>query len=438
MKAGFSGVHPDNMKGAAADSKIERYTVKEGEELYLVLAQHIGAPAIPIVTKGQVVKKGELIAESSAFLSANMHSSVNGTVKDIGDVSYPGSGKAKAITITAAAQEDDSYQHVAGETVADIAKSAGIVGMGGAMFPAHVKLSPPSQLNTLVINGAECEPYLNCDNRLMIERPADLIKGTLIIKEALKLSHVIIGVEVNKPLAIKSIENELNKINDKSITVCKLPCIYPQGGEKQLILSATKRVVPEGKLPSEVGVIVHNVSTAIAIYEAVTLHKPLFERVVTVSGGVSAPKNILAPLGLPISKLIEFAGGTTGEISKAILGGPMTGFAVHSLNIPVYKGMNGVIVYTEAHPELKRKETSACIRCGRCLRACPMNLSPVMLEKFAQHKKYEELSQWKLLSCIECSACNYVCPANRPLKNLFRLEKKRVIAYNKEVQSVKA
>lgn len=432
--AKFNGIHPAEMK-ITASLQTEIYPVKEGDEFYIPLTQHLGAPAKSIVTKGQQVMAGEKIAEAQVLISADIHASVDGTVTSIDSVDYPVTTKAPCIVIKAGEQSGE-YLKISEDItgLADIAKEAGIVGMGGAMFPAHVKLNPPHQLETLIINGAECEPYLTCDHRAMLERASDLIKGSLIIKDALKLRKVTIAVENNKPDAVEI----LHKQADGQVEILNMKTIYPQGGEKQLIQTVTGREIPEGKLPAELNIIVHNVSTVLAIYDAAVHRKPLISRTITVTGDVSTAKNIKAPLGTPISRLIDFCGGIKpppagthkGNGSyKVVLGGPMTGFSAHSLNIPSYKGMNGILVmYTDSRQE----KPIACIRCGRCIQACPVGLSPVMLENFVRNDMYAELYDWKLLSCIECSACNYVCPSGRPLKKLFRLHKKAAVDAAKE------
>ncbi len=421
----FRGIHPPDMKFATSSVPVEAVSVPAGFELYISLAQHIGAPARPVVTKEQPVRAGEQIAEANGFISANIHSPVDGTVTAVDVfVDYPGNTRTSAIVIKTADNQSGDFVRLPEALLADTARAAGIVGMGGAMFPSHVKLSPKEQLDTLIVNGVECEPFLTCDHRLMLERTSHLISGTLTIKEALKLKKAVIGIEANKPDAADAVRRAAKD----RLEVILLPLKYPQGGERQLIKSVTGREVPEGKLPAELGVLVHNVSTVLAVYDAMYGHKPLTHRVVTVTGDVKQPKNLLVPIGMSISHLIDLCGGAVGEIEKVILGGPMTGFAVQSLNIPVYKGMNGVVVYTKKSGKDITPPVLPCIRCSRCVDACPAGLSPVMLENFAAQEMYEELAAWKLLSCIECSACNYVCPSSRPLKNLFRLAKKQTTA----------
>ena len=431
----MNGVHPHDNKSATSKLSVEILPINEGDEFFITLTQHIGAPAKPLVKKGQEVKAGELIAEAGGFISANIHSPVDGVVTAIDRCDYPVTTKAPCIVIKATEQSgdylkiDDSVQGIA-----EIAKAAGIVGMGGAMFPAHVKLSPPNQLDTLIINGVECEPYLTCDHRAMLERSEDLMSGALLIKEALGLKRIIFGIEENKPDAAEAIR----AVADDRAEVQLLPMLYPQGGEKQLIQSATGMEVPEGKLPSELNIIVHNVSTVLAIYDAIMDRKPLISRIVTVTGAVKTPKNLLVPLGTPLQRLIDYCGvidfmpNIKTVRPSVILGGPMTGFAAHSLSIPSYKGMNGVLVMKQV---ACTPRPLPCIRCGRCVRACPMGLSPMAVENFARNEMYEELYDWKLSSCIECSACNYVCPSKRPLKKTFRLAKPKMAEIMKSRQS---
>ncbi len=415
----FRGIHPDDMKSATAALPIEALFVRGGDEFYLALTQHVGAAAVPVVSPRQQVRRGELIAKADGLISANVHSPVDGIVMSIGRVDYPVSGAAPCIVIRASdGQEPCVPLNTCGMSLPDIAKSAGIVGMGGAMFPTHVKLSPKEAINTLIINGCECEPYLTCDHRLMLERTRDLVDGAQIIKNALNIKKVIFAVESNKADAAHALTEV---IKDRAEDVAVLPAIYPQGGEKQLILSVTGIEVPEGKLPAAVSVLVHNVSTVLALFDAVTKATPLTHRVVTIPAGVHTPKNILAPLGTPVSRLIEFCGGLSCVPEKIVAGGPMTGFALRSLNVPVYKGLNGVLVF-DGNKDITRR--TPCIRCGRCERGCPAGLNPMMLEKMAHVKDYDGLLRWKLLSCIDCGACVYVCPSRRPLNTLFKQAKK--------------
>jgi electron transport complex protein RnfC len=420
---GFKGgIHPEYNKELSKDSPIERLTQKVGDKVFIALSQHIGAPAQEIVKKKQQVKTGEKIATAAGFISADIHSSVTGTVEGVVNIPHPISGKVQAIKISVDEISDDYEKIDNSLKFQTVIKEAGIVGMGGATFPTNVKLSPPKKIDYLIINGAECEPYLTCDHRLMVERTEDILKGGKLIIDNLKIEKFIVGIEKNKPDAIKLFKNLTDKYNFELV---ELDVKYPQGGEKQLIKATINKVVPEGKLPLESGVIVQNVGTCIAIYEAVELAKPLYERVVTVTGAVKNPKNLFVKIGTPISKLIEECGGFVGTPKKIIMGGPMMGFAVTSLETTVMKGTSGLVVLREEDlPDLKEYN---CIRCGRCINACPMGLIPVNMEQFSLNEMYESLLDWHVLNCIECGCCSYVCPSRRPLVGYFKTAKREVM-----------
>jgi electron transport complex protein RnfC len=420
---GFKGgIHPEYNKELSKDSPIERLTQKVGDKVFIALSQHIGAPAQEIVKKKQQVKTGEKIATAAGFISADIHSSVTGTVEGVVNIPHPISGKVQAIKISVDEISDDYEKIDNSLKFQTVIKEAGIVGMGGATFPTNVKLSPPKKIDYLIINGAECEPYLTCDHRLMVERTEDILKGGKLIIDNLKIEKFIVGIEKNKPDAIKLFKNLTDKYNFELV---ELDVKYPQGGEKQLIKATINKVVPEGKLPLESGVIVQNVGTCIAIYEAVELAKPLYERVVTVTGAVKNPKNLFVKIGTPISKLIEECGGFVGTPKKIIMGGPMMGFAVTSLETTVMKGTSGLVVLREEDlPDLKEYN---CIRCGRCINACPMGLIPVNMEQFSLNEMYESLLDWHVLNCIECGCCSYVSPSRRPLVGYFKTAKREVM-----------
>jgi electron transport complex protein RnfC len=420
---GFKGgIHPEYNKELSKNSPIERLTQEVGDKVFIALSQHIGAPAQEIVKKKQQVKTGEKIATAAGFISADIHSSVTGTVEGVVNIPHPISGKVQAIKISVDEISDDYEKIDNSLKFQTVIKEAGIVGMGGATFPTNVKLSPPKKIDYLIINGAECEPYLTCDHRLMVERTEDILKGGKLIIDNLKIEKFIVGIEKNKPDAIKLFKNLTDKYNFELV---ELDVKYPQGGEKQLIKATINKVVPEGKLPLESGVIVQNVGTCIAIYEAVELAKPLYERVVTVTGAVKNPKNLFVKIGTPISKLIEECGGFVGTPKKIIMGGPMMGFAVTSLETTVMKGTSGLVVLREEDlPDLKEYN---CIRCGRCINACPMGLIPVNMEQFSLNEMYESLLDWHVLNCIECGCCSYVCPSRRPLVGYFKTAKREVM-----------
>ncbi|WP_288021871.1 electron transport complex subunit RsxC [Tenuifilum sp.] len=434
------GVHPPENK-FSADKPIEVLPLPK--KVSIPISQHIGAPASVIVAKGDKVKVGQIIAKSSGFVSANIHSSVSGTVESI-DLVLDSSGyKRKAVTIVV---EGDEWEPTidrspnlkreisidAQEIVKKIAE-AGIVGLGGATFPSHVKLSVPDgkKAEVLIINGVECEPYLTSDHRLMLEKGHELMVGIQILMKALGVTKAMIGIENNKPDAIKHL-TDISK-EYQGVTVHALKVKYPQGGEKQLIKALINREVPSGALPIEVGAVVHNVGTAFAAYEAVQKNKPLIERVVTVTGkNLPKPSNFLVRIGTPVAELIEAAGGLPEDTAKVVNGGPMMGKAVSDISIPVTKGTSGIIVFPAK--ESKRKTEGLCIRCAKCVSACPMGLEPYLLVRMSQRMMFEEMEHEHVLDCMECGSCSFECPANLPLLDYIRLGKTEV---NKIVRSRK-
>lgn len=429
------GVHPPENKFSAS-KPIEMLPLPE--QVVIPISQHIGAPATPVVAKGDKVLVGQVIAKSTGFVSANIHSSVSGTVASLDPVLDSTGYKRPAITITIEGDEwvpeiDRSSDlrkdfSLSSEEIIAKVNEAGIVGLGGATFPSHVKLSVPKgkKADVLIINGVECEPYLTSDHRLMLEKADELMVGTLLLKKALGVEHALIGVENNKPDAIA----HLKKVaaGYQSIEVYALKVKYPQGGEKQLIKALINREVPSGALPIDVGTVVHNVGTAFAVYEAVQKNKPLVERVVTITGKKLANTgNFMVRIGTPISKLIEAAGGVPEDTAKVVNGGPMMGKAINTFDAPVTKGTSGVILFPEK--ESRRGEVQpACIRCGKCISACAMGLEPYLLIRLAQRKMTEKLEFERVLDCMECGSCSYVCPANLPLLDYIRLGKGDVSA----------
>ena len=426
------GIHPAENK-LSAQKPIEVLALPKS--VFIPVSQHIGAPSEVVVTKGDKVKVGQLLAKSSGFVSANIHSSVSGTVKKIEsgpDTSgYPKTG----IYIDV---EDDIWDELIDRSVdiktnitldstAILAKiqDAGIVGLGGATFPTHVKLIPPKGLKAevLLINGVECEPYLTSDHRIMLEHSEEIMIGVKILMDALKVNKAAIGIENNKADAIARM-NEL-AANNPNISIIPLKVKYPQGGEKQLIKAATGREVPSGALPISVGAVVSNIATTYAVYEAVQKNKPLFERVVTVTGkSVTNPSNFRVRIGTSVSQLIKTAGGLPENCGKIINGGPMMGKAFTNTEIPVTKGTSGILMMPEA--ESKRGETNACIRCSRCVSVCPMGLEPFLLMTLSEKQMWERAESEKVMDCIECGSCSYTCPANRPLLDYIRLGKGKV------------
>lgn len=428
------GVHPSENK-LSCSKPVE--TLPLPEVVTIPLAQHIGAPAVAKVAKGDKVLTGQLIAEAASFMSANIHAPVSGTVTAV-DLVPNGQGlRQMMITIKREGDEwtegiDRSQKLVrectlsAQEIIGRI-KDAGIVGMGGATFPTHVKLSVPpgKKAEALIINGVECEPYLTSDHRTMLERSEELLVGVTILMKAVGVEKAYIGIENNKPDAIARLR-EL-AANYPGVEVTPLKVKYPQGGEKQLIAAVTGREVPPPPaLPIDVGAVVCNASTTVAVYEAVQKNKPLIERVVTVTGkGVREPKNLLTRMGTPIEMLIEAAGGLPADAGKVINGGPMMGRAMVNLSSPVTKGCSGITVMSGR--DAARREPSQCIKCAKCVAACPMGLEPYYLSKMAQKKGWDELEAQMITSCIECGCCQSSCPSYLPLLDWVRLGKQTVM-----------
>ena len=435
------GVHPGENKFSAG-KPIQKIDLPK--QVSIPIAQHIGAPAEPIVAKGDLVKVGQLIAKSTGFISANIHSSVSGKVFKIDKVLDTTGYKQTSIIINVEGDEwletiDKSEDinnnlDVSVDEIRNKVLSNGVVGLGGATFPTHVKLSvPPGKTcEHLVINAVECEPYLTADHQLMMEKAEEIMIGCKLIQKATDAKKVLIGIENNKPDAIKHMTEVAKKFDN--IEVHALKVMYPQGGEKQLIKALLNREIPSGKLPIEVGCVVQNVGTAYAIYEAVQKNKPLFERVVTVTGkSVSKPCNILTRIGTPIANLIETAGGLPEDTGKIVNGGPMMGKAINSDNIPVTKGTSGVLMFP--NESASRPTNYNCIRCGRCITVCPMSLEPFLLKNMINTEMYEELQPERILDCIECGSCAYTCPAGIPLLDYIRLGKANL---NKILRSKKS
>lgn len=430
---GFKGgIHPPYSKSSTSGVQTVRLEVKEGDLYYIPLAQHIGAPAKALVKKNDEVKAGQLIGASAGFISANIHSSVDGIVTGIENVPHPIAGKTPAVIIKAAEQSGEYVRLTKKEKIQETVLAAGITGLGGATFPSHVKLSPPKEVDALLINGAECEPYLTCDHRIMVERAEEIIKGAELVRNALKIKKLAVGIEDNKPDALEKFRELQSKFD---FEVVSLETKYPQGGEKQLIKAILDRVVPEGKLPLEVGAIVQNVGTMLSVYEAVTFEKPLFERVVTVTGAVNKPLNVLVKIGTPVSRLIEFCGGFVDTPKKVVMGGPMMGFAITSLDTPVMKGTSGLVAFRDIDmPNLKQYN---CIRCSKCIEVCPMELVPSLMDRFVVKELYEELADWHVMNCIECGCCSYVCPSRRTLASGFKTSKRQVMQIIKKREEAK-
>jgi electron transport complex protein RnfC len=429
----MGGVHPPDNK-ITSDSPIRK--LDPPKQAVIPLSQHLGAPAEPTVEKGETVKVGTRIGKAASFISANVHSSVSGTVKKIDSYVDVNGYRKPAVIIDVEGdeweQEIDRSEELNAEITAspeeivETIKSAGIVGEGGATFPTNVKYMVPEgkSADTLIINGVECEPYLTVDHRVMLERSAELMVGIELLRRALKVEHAIIGIEANKPDAIAVMGDACREY--EGIEVAALKVQYPQGAEKQLIKAILDREVPSGKLPLDVGCVVNNVGTALAVYEAVQKKKPLLERYITVSGKeVKHPGNFLVRVGTPVQDLIDAAGGLPERSAKVILGGPMTGKAAVSLEVPTTKGTSGVIVFSEN--EARRQKVEHCIRCSKCVTACPMGLEPYLLEKLVRNEEWELAEENDIMDCIECGGCSYECPARRPILDYIKIGKAKVM-----------
>ncbi|MFZ2286552.1 MAG: electron transport complex subunit RsxC [Bacteroidales bacterium] len=432
------GIHPPENK-LTADKPIVVLPVPP--QVTVPVSQHIGAPATPTVEKGTVVKAGQVIAQAKGFVSANIHSPVSGKVSKIDTVVDTTGYKQTAVVIDVDGDEwvetiDRSPALVrritmTREQIIERCQQCGLVGLGGATFPTHIKLTVPSgkKCDLLIINGVECEPYLTSDHRLMLENGAELLTGAAIIMKALGVDQAVVGIEANKPDAISQL-TELAK-EFSGITIQPLKVKYPQGGEKQLIRACAGREVPSGGLPVDVGVVVQNVGTAFAVYEAVQKNKPLIERVVTVTGiSVKDPGNFRVRIGTPVTALIEAAGGMPDDTGKVVNGGPMMGKALAMTDVPVTKGTSGIILFPS--DVSRRADVLPCIRCGKCSSACAMGLEPWLISALSEKAMWERAEKEKITDCMECGACSYTCPAKRPLLDYIRLGKSTVIRMARE------
>ncbi len=424
------GIHPSESKELTANLKIE--TMPVPDELELILGQHIGAPCTATVGKREEVEEGDVIGEVKEGLGVPLHSPVAGKVKDIGLSAHPVRRSAPSITL--AVNHDAAprvyrkrdWEKQEGEDLRVMVRDAGIIGIGGAGFPAHVKLHPlaDTPINTLILNGAECEPYITADHRQMVEHAHEIIEGAKIILKILGIQKCNIGIEKNKPDAIEVMKRAAREESTSKylITVKALKVKYPQGSEKQLIQAITGRKVPAFALPSAVGVVVHNVSTAYAIHDAVAFGRPLSEKVVTISGmGIKRPANLLVKIGTRVSDIVDYLGGLNPGVVKVVSGGPMMGFAVSDLAIPVTKTTSAVLFLTK--DEVDTRQHSQCIRCGWCLDACPMGLDPKEIGLYVEANRAEDTEALGVFECFECGSCAYVCPAKRPLVQFIRLAK---------------
>ncbi len=422
------GIHPPENKLTSAKS-IKRLPVPK--VVYVPISQHIGIPAEIIVDRKDKVEIGQVIAKSSGFVSSNIHSPVAGTVTKL-DMIVDSSGyKKQCIVIRTDAKNESNFQEIEyplkkeislePQEIVKLISDYGIVGLGGATFPSHVKLNvKDKKLDCLLINGVECEPYLTADHRLMLEKAEEIIVGIKILMHALHVNKAIIGIESNKRDAIEIFKRLTS--SEKEIQVAALKVKYPQGSEKQLVKAILKREVPKNGLPLDVGVVVNNVGTIYAIYQAIQHNKPLIERVVTVTGKkLRDPSNFWVKIGTPISDLITEVGGLPEGTRKIVNGGPMMGKAIKNTNVPVTKGTSGILIIPE--DEASRGEQKNCIRCGECVDVCPMGLEPHLLMNLSEKGMYEKAAQEDIMTCIECGSCSYVCPSHRPLLDYIRFGK---------------
>lgn len=436
VKAVFTqhgGVHPHDCKEYSKDAALAVAPVPD--EVWISLSQHIGAPAKPLVKPGDAVLRGQLIGEPGGFVSARVHSSVSGKVKRIETFTNQMGAQASAVVITndhADKWDEECNREVPEDTVftpkdiVDAAQWAGLVGMGGATFPLHIKLSPPpdKKIDTLIINGVECEPYLTADYRLMLERPREVCLGVRLLKTALGVDNVVFAIEGNKPDAYEIIKKQLAELGNIARAEL-LPVRYPQGAEKQLIVACTGREVPSGKLPADAGVCVVNAGTSYALYEACYWRRPLTERITTISGeGVKNPGNFIVRLGTPARVLLEMCGYDAEHTNKLIYGGPMMGPAHFNLDLPICKGTSGVLALVNAPNFI----SGACIRCGRCIEVCPAKLTPYIYSVLGENGKYLETKKYDIMDCMECGACTYICPARRPIVQWVKVAKAELAA----------
>ena len=424
------GIHPDDKKRNSNFIEIENFSAPK--TMIYPVQQHIGKPANVVVNVGDDVKIGQLIAGADGYVSANIHASVSGKVTAIKPCLHPNGNMINSIIVENDFKEEyiqdfndqKDVEKLSKEEIINIVKDAGIVGMGGAAFPTHVKLKPASEIDTLIVNGAECEPYITSDHRVMLEHPKCILTGIKAAMKAVGAKNAFVGIESNKPDAIEKLKEIFSEV--ENINVVPVLAKYPQGSEKQMINAITGRQVPSGGLPSDVGVVVLNIDTVWAIADVINKGLPLIYRIVTLSGGaVKQPKNYLVRLGTPVKDIIETAGGFSQEPAKIILGGPMMGNAVYSTDVPIIKGTGAIIALTEK--EIKSTEPTVCIRCAKCVDACPMHLQPLMLRAYSIKNDYEKLKKFHILDCMECGACAYICPGRQNPVQYIRNAKPKVM-----------
>ena len=423
------GVHPEEYKELSASKSIERMPFVE--EYTLPLGQHIGAPSKPIVKIGQKVRRGEMVGEPNGFVSVALHSPVDGTVTDIGLSTHPNGQELPAIKIKTDPFSPQTLTHLSGkdpivmdlnEFISEIQR-AGLVGLGGAAFPAHVKFSIPEDKNCryFMVNGCECEPFLTADDRLMVEHADELIDGIEILNRFIKAEKLYIAIEINKPEAIRTLQERVVG-REQAIEVVPLKVKYPQGAEKMMISAILGKEVPSGKLPLDLDVLVSNVGTTVALSQYFRKGQPLIERVITVTGtAIGRPANVMVPIGTPMDDLVEWCGGIEDDAARVLLGGPMMGMVQKRLDVPVIKGTSGILALTTN--EVRDLTEYSCIRCGRCLDACPIYLNPSLLGLLAKKGLWEEMQENNVLDCFECGSCSFICPSAIPLVQSFRVAK---------------
>ncbi|MBN2542914.1 electron transport complex subunit RsxC [bacterium] len=426
------GIHPPQNKVFTKDKPI--LALPAPEEIIIPLSQHIGAPSKPIVEKGDRVTMGQRLSESEGFVSVPVHSSVSGKVKDIKPWPHFSGESVLSVIIENDGKDTpcrempahEDWENLSPDQIRGISREAGLAGMGGAAFPTVVKLSPPptKQIDTVILNGAECEPYLTADHRLMLEYPDEIIEGLRMIMKTLGVEKSFIGIEKNKPDAIKVFKNKTEKFDNISVIGIKVK--YPQGAEKQLIDAITGRKVPAGGLPFDVGCLVQNVGTAKALYDAVVRGKPLYERVVTVTGKtLNNPQNLMVRIGTPVRHLIDACDGTKDPIGKIIMGGPMMGIALYADEVPIVKGTSGILVFSVTEADLPREKP--CISCARCVDVCPMKLLPNRIATLIENERFQETEEYGIFDCMECGSCTYVCPTKRRLLHYIKWGKDEII-----------
>lgn len=436
LKTFPGGLHPPENKQWSAHKAIEACPLPA--ELVIPLSQHIGVPAEACVQVGELVGKGQVIGQARGFVSVPVHASTSGEVVAVEPRLHPSGRLLPAVVIRPDGADAwvegllaDDPETLNPEQLREKIRAAGVVGMGGATFPTHVKLSPPAEkpIDTLIINGVECEPYLTADHRLMLEATAQVLDGVAILRRVLGVSRVLIGIEANKPDAIATLTQACQGL---SVEVVALEVKYPQGAEKQLILALTGREVPSGGLPMDIGVVVQNVGTAAAVADAVRRGQPLIERIATVTGpAVAEPKNLRVRIGTSLSHMVEFCGGLKGDPAKIIMGGPMMGTTQLSLDIPATRGTSGVLLFGAG--EVKPTPEGPCLRCGRCVRVCPAHILPTTINAYARLDLLDEAESVGALDCIECGCCTYTCPAAIALVQAIRQAKGGILAKRRKV-----